>query len=341
MAAPDITSPPLAASHGRAPSRAKLAAAFAAVYILWGSTFLAIRFGIATIPPFFMAGTRHFVAGALLYPFARFRGAGKPSRANWLAAVIIGGLLLLIGNGGVSWAEQTVPSGITALLVATVSLWMVLIDWLRPGGRRPTAGVFIGLALGFVGMILLVGTGNLLGGTGAGSRVNPLGAAVLLIASLCWAAGSVFSRHLELPRNPLLGTAMQSLAGGLMLYLFGILTGEVSDFHWAQISLRSMLAVGYLAVFGSMLGFSAYTWLLRAAPPARVATYAYINPIVALILGWAIADERVTPRTLLAAAVIIAGVVLVITARQHAFTAPKAAEPMPAESIVEPEDVKV
>jgi drug/metabolite transporter (DMT)-like permease len=315
--------------------------AFAAVYLLWGSTFLFIRYAVATIPPFFMAGTRHFVAGALLYPLARWRSGEKPSRVNWYAAILMGGLLLLAGNGAVSWAEQTVPSGIAALLVATVSLWMVIIDWLRPGGRRPTAGVFAGLALGFTGMVFLVGPGSLLSGIGAGSRVNTVGAGVLLVGALCWAAGSVFSRQLHLPHNPLLGTAMQSLSGGVLLYAFGFLTGESSQVHWSQISMGSLLSVAYLVVFGSLLGFTAYTWLLRAAPPSRVSTYAYINPVVAMFLGWAFAGERVTARTLIAAAVIIAGVVLVITARQHAPSLPRAEEAVPAATPVETEDVKV
>jgi drug/metabolite transporter (DMT)-like permease len=331
--------PPLSSHLLHAPLRAKLVTSFAAVYLLWGSTFLFIRYAVATIPPFFMAGTRHLVAGALLYPLARSRSREKPSPANWSAAVLLGGLLLLAGNGAVSWAEQTVPSGVAALLVATVSLWMVILDWLRPGGLRPTAGVVVGVILAFAGMVFLVGPGNLFGA--AGSRVNPLGAGVLLFGSFCWATGSVFSRRLHLPANPLLGTAMQSLAGGGLLFLFGFLTGELSDLHWAGISLRSALSVGYLIVFGSLLGFSAYTWLLRAAPPARVATYAYVNPVVALFLGWAFAGERLTLRTFLAAAVIIAGVVLVITAPQRVAAPLPAEEAVSLEPPVEPEDVKV
>lgn len=332
---------PLWAHPLRAPSRAKLVTSFAAVYLLWGSTFLFIRYAVATIPPFFMAGTRHLMAGAVLYPLARWRSGEKPSRQNWSAAILLGALLLLAGNGAVSWAEQTVPSGVAALLVATVSLWMVILDWLRPGGLRPTAGVVLGVALGFAGMIYLVGPARLLGGAAGGSRVNPIGAAVLLCGSLSWATGSVFSRRLHMPKNPLLGTAMQSLAGGALLYLVGVLTGETSDLHWASISLRSALSVGYLIVFGSLLGFSAYTWLLRAAPPARVATYAYVNPVVALFLGWAFAGERLTPRTLLAAAIILAGVVLVITARQRVAVPPQPEEAVPLEPPVEPQDVKV
>ncbi len=295
-------------------SRAKLMTAFAAVYVLWGSTFLAIRFAVATLPPFLMAGTRHLVAGAVLYPLARLRSGERPTKANWSAAAVMGALLLFGGNGGVCWAEQIVPSGVAALLVASVSLWMVMIDWLRPGGVRPTGRVIAGLILGFSGLAFLVGPSRLAGS----GRVDPIGATVLLLASLSWATGSVFSRRLHLPRAPLLGTAMQSLAGGALLIFVGLLSGQGARLDWSGVSLRSVLALGYLIVFGSMLGFSAYTWLLGAAPPSRVSTYAYINPVVAVILGWAFAGERITPRMLAATAVIIAGVVLVITARPRA-----------------------
>ncbi len=301
------------------PSRARLIAAFAAVYLLWGSTFLAIRYAVATLPPFLMAGTRHLVAGAVLYPLACMRSGARPTRANWYAAALMGALLLLGGNGGVSWAEQYVPSGVAALLVATVSLWMVLLDWLRPGGARPTWRVVIGLVLGFVGMAFLVSPSRLVGG----GRVDTLGAIVLVLASLSWATGSVFSRRLPLPRAPLLGTAMQCLAGGALLIFCGLLFGQGAALHWEAVSLRSVLALGYLIVFGSLLGFSAYTWLLGVAPPARVATYAYVNPVVAMFLGWALAGERLTLRTLAAAAVIVAAVVLVISSRQQPSAPPQ------------------
>jgi len=264
-----------------------------------------------------MAGTRHLIAGAVLYPLARLRSREQPSRANWSAAALMGALLLFGGNGSVSWAEQHVPSGVTALLVASVSLWMVLIDWLRPGGVRPTGRVVAGLVLGFSGVAFLVGPSKLAGS----GRVDVAGAAVLLLAALSWATGSVFSRRLPLPRAPLLGTAMECLAGGSLLIVVGLLTGQGAQLNWNAVSLRSVLALGYLVVFGSLLGFSAYTWLLAHASPARVGTYAYINPVVAVILGWALAGEQITLRMLAATAVIIAGVVLVITARQRA-TAP-------------------
>jgi len=303
-----------------APSRARLVLAFAAVYILWGSTFLAIRYAVATLPPFLMAGARHLIAGAVLYPLARLRSNERPSRANWLAAAVMGALLLVVGNGGVSWAEQYVPSGVTALLVATVSLWMVIIEWLRPGGARPHGRVIWGLLLGFAGLAFLVSPSKL------GGRVDTLSAAVLALAALSWAAGSVFSRRLQLPHTPLLGAAMQCLTAGALLILLGLAAGQGAALHWASVSSRSLLALAYLIVFGSLLGFSAYTWLLGVAPPHRIATYAYVNPIVAMLLGWAIAGEKPTLRTLLAAAGILAAVVLVITAR-HRVGPPAAQTP--------------
>jgi drug/metabolite transporter (DMT)-like permease len=292
------------------PSLAKLITMFAAVYILWGSTYLAIRFAIETLPPLLMAGARHLIAGLILYPLARTQSKEQPTRANWLAAALMGTFLLLGGNGGVCWSEQIVPSGVAALLVASVSLWMVIIEWLRPGGTRPTRRIIAGLALGFMGLVFLVGPSRL------GGRVNPIGAIVLVLASLSWATGSVSAKHLRLPRSPLLTTGMQSLVGGVLLILASVLFGRGASVRLESVSTRSLLALGYLIVFGSLLGLSAYNWLLHHAPPARVATYAYVNPIVAMLLGWAIAGETITLRTLLAAMVIIVGVVLVISGSQ-------------------------
>ncbi|MCI0628575.1 MAG: EamA family transporter [Acidobacteria bacterium] len=293
--------------------RLRLVAAFATVYILWGSTYLFIKYAVETLPPFLMAGTRHLLAGAILYPLARVRSPERPTTANWAAAALMGALLLVGGNGGVSWAEQYVPSGVAALLVATVSLWIVLIEWLRPGGVRPTARIVVGLALGFVGLAFLIGPTRLIGG----GRVDPVGAVVLVFASLSWATGSVFSRKLALPKSLLLGTAMQSLAGGLLLMLLGLLTGQVAALDLNAVSIRSALSLIYLVIFGSLLGLSAYNWLLGEVPPARVATYAYVNPVVAMLLGWGFAGEPLTFRTLAASAVILGAVVLVITSRQR------------------------
>ena len=275
--------------------------AFAAVYVIWGSTYLAIRVGIESFPPFILAGVRHLIAGVVLYAVFRRKTGIRPTVAHWWTAAVTGLMLLFVGNGGVSWAEQTVPSGIAALLVATVSLWLVFFDWLRPGGIRPVARVATGLLMGFGGLALLVGPAHL-GGAG---RVEPRGAAVLVVASLAWAWGSLYSKHRDKPPAPMLNAGMQSLAGGVALLIMASLTGEFHGFHFGAVSQRSWLALVYLIVFGSGIGFSAYVFLLEKSTPARVGTYAFVNPVVALFLGWLILAEPLSLRTLLAAGVIL------------------------------------
>lgn len=302
--------------------------AFAAVYVVWGSTYLAIRIGIESFPPLILAGLRHITVGLFLYPVLRAKTGIKPTVANWRTAIVAGALLLCVGNGGVSWAEQTVPSGVTALLVATVSLWLVIVDWLRPGGVRPVPRVVMGLLMGFAGLALLVGPRDL----GGSERVNPLGAAVLVIASLAWACGSLYSKHGEMPSSPMLGVAMQSFAGGVILLIAGLLAGEFHELHFWAILPRSWLALGYLIVFGSGIGFSAYIYILQKSTAARVATYAFVNPVVALFLGWLIASETITLRTILAAAVILMAVILVITAPHRAPAPVTAPVPAPGEA---------
>ena len=292
--------------------------AFLAVYVVWGSTYLAMRFGVESFPPLLLAGTRFLTTGVILYPFLRWKTGIKPTAQHWKTASITGVLLLFIGNGGVCWAEQTVPSGVTALLVAMVTLWMVLVDWLRPGGYRPSSRVFFGIILGFAGLALLIGPSHL----GSSGRIDPIGAGVLVLASLSWACGSLYSKHGPLPGSAMLSMAMQCLAGGAALWIGGFLTGEVSQFHVSAISMRSWLAVAYLIVFGSGIGFTAYIYILKNSTAARVATYAFVNPVVALLLGWMFAGEALTLRTLAAAAVILGAVVLVITA-PHRAPAPK------------------
>jgi drug/metabolite transporter (DMT)-like permease len=299
-------------------------ASFGAVYLVWGSTYLAIRIGVESFPPLLLAGLRHFTVGLLLYPAFRWKTSVRPTRTNWRAAIVTGFLLLFVGNGGVSWAEQTVPSGVTALLVATVSLWLVIVDWLRPGGTKPVPKVIVGLVLGFAGLALLVGPAQL-GGSG---RVDPRGAAVLVFASLAWACGSLYSKHGGMPSSAMLGVAMQSFAGGVILLIAGFLAGEFHGFHFATVSLRSWFALAYLIVFGSGIGFSAYIYILQKSTAARVATYAFVNPVVALFLGWIILGESITFRTVLAAAVILTAVILVITAPHRALARVK--DPIPA-----------
>jgi drug/metabolite transporter (DMT)-like permease len=296
--------------HASTGSRTLLLAAFAAVYVIWGSTYLAIRIGVESVPPLMLAGLRHFTVGVLLYPLLRWKTGVRPTAIHWKTAAVNGFLLLFVGNGGVSWAEQVVPSGITALLVAMVSFWLVIVDWLRPGGHRPVPKVLFGLVLGFAGVALLVGPTHLSGS----ERVDLGGVAVLVVACFAWACGSIYAKHSSMPSSALLGVAMQSLAGGVVLLLAGLVSGEFQRFHFAAIAWRSWVALAYLVVFGSGIGFTAYLYILKKSTAARVATYALVNPVVALFLGWLVADEVISLRTTAAAVIILSVVILVITA---------------------------
>ena len=284
-------------------SQQKLIAAFAALYFVWGSTYLGIRFAIETIPPLLMAGIRFVIAGSLMYFWGVLRGHERPTRAHWKTAAIIGLMLLLVGNGALSWSEQIIPSGVAALLVAVTPLWFVLLEWIH-GGVRPTVGVFLGLFLGTLGIIVLIDPANLVGGL----SVNIVGALVLLGSSICWAVGSIYSRRASLPSSPAIANGMEMLVGGVGLLVIGTVTGEWSSFHPSAITIRSMLAVAYLIVFGSIIGFSSFVYVLHSTTPARASTYAYVNPIVAVLIGWAIGGETLGGRVLLAAALIVAAV---------------------------------
>lgn len=297
-------------------SRLRMIASFAAVYIIWGSTYLAIRIAIKTLPPFFLGGIRFTISGAILYSWARLRGVPKPTRFNWRSAAIVGALLLFLGNGSVAWAEQRVPSSITALLMATVPSWTVLLDWIRRGGIRPNPGVVAGVALGFAGVILLVTQGDLVGG----NALNLIGIIVLLCSALSWSIGSLYSHYAKMPDSPVLGTGMEMLAGGVLLLIAGVVSGEWRELDPAQISLSSALALGYLIIFGSFVTFTAFNWLLRTVAPTRVATYAYVNPVVAVFLGWAIAGEPLTLRTLLSTVIIVSAVAIIIAFRARDTT---------------------
>ena len=292
-------------------SRFALVVAFAIVYVVWGSTYLAIRFAIETLPPFLMAAARFLIAGSLLYGWARLAGgAARPGRPQWAATTVVGLLLLLGGNGLVVWSELRIPSGVAALLGGIVPLWMVLFDWLRPGGARPTAQVVLGLVLGLAGLVWLIGPYPL----AAGERIDPIGAVAVVLSGIAWAAGSIYQRHAPMPSSPSLSTAMQMLTGGAGLLVVAVALGEWSHAEVASFSPRSVLAFVYLTVLGSIVAFTAYVWLLRASTPARVSTHTYVNPIVAVLLGWALADEPLTPRMLVAVAVIVGGVALITLA---------------------------
>jgi len=282
-------------------SPARIALGFAAVYILWGSTYLGIRFAVASIPPLLMAGTRFFAAGCFLYALLRLRGAPRPTPAHWRSAAILGGLLLLGGNGLVSVAEQAVPSGIAALIVAAVPFVMVLLNVLEKR-TPPRLPVIAGLVLGIVGLAILVLPGNSAG------RADPLGVGLLLVACFSWAVGSLYSPRAHLPASTFQGVAMEMIAGGLLLWLVGLAIGEGAALHLASVTPKSLLALAYLTVFGSLLGFSAYVWLLKVTTPARASTYAFVNPVIAVILGWALAGETLDARIALAGGIIVAAV---------------------------------
>lgn len=287
------------------PTRLQLVLGFLCIYILWGSTYLAIRYGVATIPPFLMGGVRFLVAGTLLYGWSRFRGAPKPERDHWKNSAIIGTLLLLVGNGAVSWAEQRVDSGMTSLLVATVPLWLVLAEVFQ--GRRPALLQWFGVAVGLVGVSILV----MPSGDGLTASVDRAGAAVLMLGSLSWTIGSLFSRTARLATPATMASGMQMLCGGVFMMAVSVLKGEWSDFHLSSVSRVSLLALFYLIVFGSIIGFSTYMWLLKVARPAAVGTYAYVNPLVAVLLGVMVAGEKLPPSATLAMVVILTSVVLV------------------------------
>ncbi len=303
----------------------RIIAAFAAVYLIWGSTYLAIKYAIETLPPFLMSGGRFLIAGAALTVWSLFRhGTQRPEWTHWRSAVVIGALLFLGGNGGVVWAEQFIASGLAALLVATEPLWIVLFGWLRPGGVRPTGKTALGLVVGFAGVWLLIGSGiSYNDGTGNGAL---LGVGVVLAAAFSWASGSLYSLRAPLPESPLLTSGMQMLAGGALLTLAGTFSGEWALIDVSRISAVSIGAFLYLVFFGSIIAFTAYSWLLRVTTPARAATYAYVNPVVAVVLGWALAGEPLTARMLLGAGVIVASVVLLTSHAKHGDR--EMAEPM-------------
>lgn len=304
-------------------SSAAIWAAMLAVYIAWGSTYLAIRFAVETMPPFLMAGVRFLVAGGILFIWRRLAGDPLPRFVQARSAGMVGLFLLLGGNGAVVWAEQTVPSALAALMVSSSPLWMLILETVRPGAARPTLRSILGLILGFSGVLLLLWPGS----GGGLLQVNPVGALVLVFATITWAFGSIYSRYAELPASPMMGTAIEMLVGGTLLVLLGAATGEFSRLHLAAISLKSLLGLLYLIVGGSLIGFTAYTWLLRVAPTSLVSTYAYVNPLVALVMGALIGNEALSGRSLIAAAVIIGSVALTTTSGSKAQPKPQLEEP--------------
>ncbi len=291
------------------------------VYITWGSTYLAIRYAVETMPPYLMAAARFLISGLVLYIWRRLAGDPAPSRRQWRSAAIVAIFLLVGGNGSVTWAEQRVASGIAALVVGSAPLWMVLIDAFLPvsslrGGsqgssfRRGATGwlTYAGVLLGFFGIILLIGPFDIMGHA---QNLDPIGVGVLLLAAISWATGSLYNRGAGLPDSPLLGSGMEMLVGGAGLLLLGSFTGEWSRLNLAAVRPASLWGLAYLILCGSLMGYVAYTWLLRNAPTPLVSTYAYVNPLIAILVGNLIASEPLTPRILFAAMVIIGAVALI------------------------------
>lgn len=296
--------------------KTKIWIALLALYIVWGSTYLAIRFAVETIPPFMSAGMRFLVSGAILLIWRRAAGDAMPTKRQWISTAIVGILLLLGGNGLVSFAEQRIASGIAALIVGTVPLWLVLIEALRPGGVRPTPVAILGLMIGFGGIYLLVGPTEL---NAASMQFDTIGIGAVILASFLWSIGSIYSRGADMPASTLMTTGAEMLTGSAALFVVSGLLGEWRNFDLATVSTQSWLGLAYLITFGSLIGFVSYGWLLKNAPVSLVATYAYVNPLVAVFLGAWLADETLNARILVAGLVIIGSVVLINQTKPKKF----------------------
>jgi drug/metabolite transporter (DMT)-like permease len=311
-------------------SRTQIILAFVAVYIIWGSTYLAIRFALETLPPFLMAGVRFVVAGGILFGYQIARNPQRTTFAQWRAALIIGALLIGVANGAVVWSELHIPSGIAAILAAIMPCWMVLLDWLWLGSKRPSLYTTFGLLLGFGGLALLM----LPGLRGTAGSIDLRGIAAISFGSICWAVGSTYSKRAPLPKPQGFATAMEMLCGGATLLIVGLVTGEARGFDLHAISARSLIAVTYLMIFGSLIAFSAYVWLLHKVSAAAVSTYAYINPLVAMLLGWALAGEAFTPTMAAASMLIVAGVFVTTVSSRTSADSEEPASRKPEPSLV-------
>ncbi len=305
--------------------RTKIWIALIALYIVWGSTYLAIRYAVETIPPFMQAGLRFAISGAILVIWRRAAGDPLPTRNQWRSTAVIGILLLLGGNGLVSFAEQRIASGIAALIVGTVPLWLVLIEALRPGGVKPGWHAIVGLLVGFAGIYLLISPSELTGRL----QFDVIGTLAVVAASFLWSIGSIYSRHAELPKSSLMATGAEMLTGSLALFLVSAAAGEWRGFALPAVSTNSWLGLAYLITFGSLIGFVSYGWLLQNAPVSLVATYAYVNPLVAVLLGNLFVQEELTARILVAAGIIIGSVVFINSARTSKV--PHEAQPLAEE----------
>ncbi len=294
----------------------KLVIAFGAIYFIWGSTYVAIHYAIQTLPGFLMAAARFMLAGAVLCTYSWSRGARLAGPHPWRTVFAMAFFLLLAGHGTVVLAIHWVPSGLAALLLCTTPIWVALLEWALPGGKRPGGRVSTGILMGFLGVIMLIGVGDLRSGT-----VDFLGAGVLLASSVSWAFGTIYARHRQVSASPILTSGLQMFSGGLLLLVAGVLNGDLSLLHANTVSAQSILAFGYLTVFGSIVAFTAYSWLVKVTSPARAVTSSYVNPVVAVLLGHAIAGEPLTYRMMMAMLTIVLGVI-VITSSQAPARAP-------------------
>jgi len=281
--------------------------ALLAVYLAWGGTYLGIRFAVETMPPFLLAGTRFVIAGLLLYSWEAARGTTRPEKIHWRNATIIGGLLLLGGNSLVVWAEQAVPSGIAALIVATEPLWITLLAWLWQGDAKPNIYVITGLILGLAGQTLLVSSSIQLNS----DHSQVFGYIILSLAALFWAIGSLYSRQAQMPKSAIMSIAIQNLMGGILCLTVGVSVGELGQLNIAHVSARSLVSFAYLVFAGSIIGYSAYIWVLQKTEPAIASTYAFVNPVIAVFLGWALANEQLTIKDIMAVIIILASVILI------------------------------
>ena len=279
-------------------------AGFAVIYLVWGSTYLAIKYAIDTLPPFLMMGVRFWIAGVLLYGWLAFRGHGRVSGDEWVAATIMAITMIAFGTGIVAWVEESLPSGLTCLLLSITPIWMVFLESLAPGGRKPGLPALAGIACGLIGVFILVGPQ----GMGNGFPLLPMG--ILMVSSISWAIGSIYARHHKSSGPPLKATALQMILGGLMLLVMGVTRGEAAHLSTATVSAQSFAALAYLIVFGSLLVFPTYVWLMKKTSPGLVGTHAYVNPIVALFLGWLFGGETINLAVIIASGLILFSIVL-------------------------------
>jgi len=292
--------------------KSKIWLALIALYIVWGSTYLGIKFAIETIPPFFHAGVRFLISGIILLTWQRAAGQSMPTRKQWISTAIVGALLLLGGNGLVAWAEQFIPSGIAALIIASSPMFLVIGEAIRPNGVKPNWQGIVGLLIGFLGIFVLIGPGEI---SGNAAKLNPFGVAALLAACLFWSTGSMYSKSVDLPKSSLMNTGAQMLMGSISLFVVSLLSGELHGWDVSAVSARSLYGLSYLILVGSLVGFASYGWLLRNAPISLVSTYAYVNPIVAVFLGTLFANEPLEPRIWLAAGIIVGSVIFINSTR--------------------------